>query len=1731
MLGYTRQELLGRPINTIISSESQVERPLHMAELRAGKVVLSERPVQRADGSFITVEINAKGLPDGRLQGIVRDVSERKRQERALVLLSDVQRELVHLNKVGDVCRLVGAKVQELLGDSIVAVSIIDPEVRAMKPVGIYSPSGLYERLLAIAGKDPSEQVYPLDKMTAEEADLFRSGLLERFEGGLYRLLVGRFPKRICGLLERQLKLQGIYVLGLNWDAQSFGGLSILERGDLSPYRETIETIASQAAIAIRRILSEEALRQSEERYRLLFELSPDAIMVYQEGKVVFANGAAARLVGAGGPQELLGKEMLDFVHPDYHAMALERVRRMREQGNNLPVVEEGYLRLDGTPIDVDVTAAPFQYQGRPAFMAIIRDVTERKQAEELIQRQNRELTALNRTGQAFSRLMSAEEIGELLFANLGEVMDNHNVYVALYDEASQTLSFPIYTRDGRRLELYNRRFSNGLTEYVLRMRRPVLIAHDQAAFLEEHGIDQIGDPSCCYLAVPLQVGERLLGVLAIQDYEHTDIYDADDVELISTLGSQAAIALENARLYGAVQQELDERRRAEESLRASEARFATVFHSSPMSIALTRLSDDRMVDVNEAWEDLTGVSHEAAIGHQAADFNLWAEPAERRHLLERVRTSGRIEYAEMRLHNRFGEVRDLLMYAEAIELAGEACMLSMALDITDRKHAEEQEREAQRFAQATIDALSAHLCVLDKNGTILAVNQAWRDFGAQNPPSPAGDCIGANYLEVCDRAGGPDSDEAAPFAAGLRAVMRGEREQFVLAYPCNAPGGEKRWFNAKVTRFASQGPLRIVVSHENITERVRDEEQIKVLSKLPDESPNPILRVDAQGLLLYANKSSELIRQAWSIREGQVLPEPWRGLVEEVFRSAASREAEIQAGEQFFSFILAPIVSAGYVNLYGREVTQGKQAEEALRRSQAILAQAGQIAHLGAWEIELGNLEDLNANPLSWSDEVYRIFGYEPGQVASTNQLFFERVHPDDRARVAEAVAHALAERKPYQIEHRIQRPDGTERIVFEHALFVLNADGRPVRLLGAVQDITERKQAEETLRQRESQIGTIFEASQAGIILVDPQGIITLANRRMAEMFGCSLEQLTGSAYTDHIHPEQRTSGDDRMRALIAGQIESVALERRYLRQDGTDFWGFLSGRRLTDPSGQLISLVGIIADISESKQAEEVLASQSEELRQRNEELDRLYRASGSLLSSTPFDVPALARTIIDVVVQEFGQANCSVFLARRDTDELDRLAVAGPYADQVSRSVLTIDGAGIVPQSVRTGQVINTPDVRAVPSYVPSWSAARAELTIPLKIGSQIIGAIDVQSAQPSAFDADDERLMTIFAERAALVLEHARLFAQTETRLQNLTSLRTVDLAISSSFDLKITLGILLDQLVKQLNLHAADVLVFNPISQTFQYSAGQGFHTQALQYTNLRLGDGYAGRAARERHPIRIQNLDQNLMGLQSSAEFAREGFVSYLGIPLIAKGQIKGVLEIFQREQLNLDPEENTFLEMLSGQAAIAIDNTELFYNLQSSNTDLMLAYDSTLSGWASALELRDKETEGHTRRAADLTTRLARAVGIAEAELVHIHRGALLHDIGKMGIPDSIVLKPGPLTEDEWAVMRRHPQYAFEMLAPISYLQPAIDIPYCHHEHWDGSGYPRGLKGEQIPLAARVFSVIDVWDALTSDRPYRAAWSEEKTREYVRQQAGILFDPNVVDIFLGEVLNADRR
>ena len=367
-----------------------------------------------------------------------------------------------------------------------------------------------------------------------------------------------------------------------------------------------------------------------------------------------------------------------------------------------------------------------------------------------------------------------------------------------------------------------------------------------------------------------------------------------------------------------------------------------------------------------------------------------------------------------------------------------------------------------------------------------------------------------------------------------------------------------------------------------------------------------------------------------------------------------------------------------------------------------------------------------------------------------------------------------------------------------------------------------------------------------------------------------------------------------------------------------------------------------------------------------------------------------------------------------------------------------------------------------------------------------------------------------------------ITERKKAEEQIQRHLNRLNALHSIDKAITSSFDLGLTADVLLTQVVTQLEVDAATILRLNPHTAMLEYIEGKGFRTTALKYTRLKLGESNAGRAAIERNIVMIKNLKENQDGFERSETFPDEGFISYIAVPLIAKGQVRGILELFHRSPLLAEPEWMGFVETIAGQAAIVMDNATLFEDLQRSNVELTLAYDSTIEGWSRALDMRDKETEGHSQRVTEMTLRIAREIGVKDEEFTHIRRGALLHDIGKMGIPDSILLKPGQLTDEEWEIMKNHPRYAYDMLKNIEYLRPALDIPHCHHEKWDGTGYPRELKGKEIPLAARIFAVVDVWDALCSDRPYRPAWPKEKVLEHIRSLSGTHFDPQIVETFL---------
>ena len=466
---------------------------------------------------------------------------------------------------------------------------------------------------------------------------------------------------------------------------------------------------------------------------------------------------------------------------------------------------------------------------------------------------------------------------------------------------------------------------------------------------------------------------------------------------------------------------------------------------------------------------------------------------------------------------------------------------------------------------------------------------------------------------------------------------------------------------------------------------------------------------------------------------------------------------------------------------------------------------------------------------------------------------------------------------------------------------------------------------------------------------------------------------------------------------------------------------------------------------------------------EAEQRHLQESETLRQAAEAIAST-LNIQQVLTLILDNLNRVVPFDTAGVFLVEDENVRLTALK-GMPDQDNVIDKVFPASNA-LLQEIWRTKKPLILKDAQKDSRY-EKWvvNQTRGWMGIPLIARGNIIGYITIDSLKVEAYNDHDANLAMTFAHQAAAGLENARLYERGEQQIRQLMVLRDIDSAISSSFDLRVTLNLLIGYAARELNADAIAVLLYNSDLKSLSLYTSTGFtNKHNISFSHIRVGEGFAGRVVLQRKLVHIVNLNKST-NFSLAPYIVGENFISYFGVPLIGKGQIKGVMEVFTREETYPDPDWLNFLQTLAGQAAIAIDNVQLFKNLQRSNQELILAYDTTLAGWGRALELRDKETQGHTDRVVELTVELARRTGIEGEQLTHIMRGALLHDIGKMGIPDHILHKPGPLTEEEWVTMRQHPQYAYDLMYPIPYLRPALDIPYAHHERWDGSGYPRGL------------------------------------------------------------------
>jgi PAS domain S-box-containing protein len=862
--------------------------------------------------------------------------------------------------------------------------------------------------------------------------------------------------------------------------------------------------------------------------------------------------------------------------------------------------------------------------------------------------------------------------------------------------------------------------------------------------------------------------------------------------------------------------------------------------------------------------------------------------------------------------------------------------------------------------------------------------------------------------------------------------------------------------------------------------------------------------------------------------------------------------------GSTFWSentFVLIRDADGTPVNILGsgHDITERKQTEEKLRKSEALFAS---LFHANPTRISITRFED--SRFLDVNETFLKSIGYTREEVVDhTSSELNDWVDPQERIRLRNLLKDQ-GKVKDFETQLRKKSGDIMDILISAERIELFGQ----ACILSVGLDITERKQAEEALHKHLTELELLYQSGLALSSLLNPQEI----GQKILEL----LEQkLDWHHTTIRLYNPQ----DETLELLafrqpgLEGEAEKRATAERFNMQvgrieDGLTGWAVQQSRTIrsgdvaNDPhyketfpglhSGLYIPIklgeriVGVISIESEAPNAFteaderllDTLANQAasalenarlfKETRQRLVELETVNRVSIALRVISKQD--EMLAIVLEETLSALNASDGSINLLNNATGKLHKTIARG-WPSEFSEMPVQ-PGEGIFGSVFASGNPHISRDFASDPLTRPEssgqlptgWGGA----CVPIRATEQTLGVMLVAIPGGRELNREQIRLLDTLAEMTGNALQRSNLHEQTAHRLNQLESLRVVDRAIAGSLDRRITLNILLDQVISQLGVDAADVLILNFPLQTLQFTAGQGFRTGLNETVSVRVGESFAGRAVIEHRLVRVEDRE-TASGNQSFLAFwQNEGFSNYYAVPLITKGQVKGVLEVFHRSPFTPDSEWINFLEALADQTAIAIDSAQLFENLHSANLELTLAYDATIEGWSRAMDLRDKETEGHTQRVTKMATDLAQAFGLNDQEIIHIRRGALLHDIGKMGVPDHILLKPGKLVDVEWALMQKHPQLAYDMLQPIQYLRESLDIPYCHHEKWDGTGYPQGLKGEQIPLAARIFAIVDVYDALTSDRPYRSAWPKAKTIKYIRELSGLQFDPRVMKKFM---------
>lgn len=1486
---------------------------------------------------------------------------------------------------------------------------------------------------------------------------------------------------------------------------------------------------------------------KAETRYRQLFDSVP--VGLYRstpQGKLLDVNRALVELLGYPSREALLAVNAAElYAEPEER----ERWKAAIAKQDTLREYKYRVLRQDGSVIWVQDTArAVRDEQGNVLYYeGSLEDITERKRHESLLQAQAMVSQALSET------LELRPLLERILEAARQAIPAAEKGSLALLEDQERLKVMALSGYRDRRVLDFSYPLTWGYAGRAARLRQPLLIQDVQgdAALREDAAaasVEEVGALRSA-IVVPLQAQERLIGVVSLESGQPYAFGEAD-LRLLVSLAGPIALAIENARLFAETRRRADELTALYETSRLLTEKISMGEVLSTIAESVQRLlgacgaglylydPSSKELEVTLATHPTIPIGTRLALGEGLAGKVALARRPMR---VEDYQTwEGRSsKYEEMRVR---AVLEVPLIYQD--ELIG--VLVAHEVGDSQRKFTQADERLLSMFAvQAAAALQNARLFgetrrYVEETSALLATSMALSSLDLDEILATIGER--AKTLFAAD---------------GCRIFLLepdGETLRCVLALL------ESQEAFSNLTIKLGQGVTGAVAlsgQAEIVNEMQNDPRAVQVPGTPREE----------EAIMFAPLKERQRTLGVISVRRvGK--DRPFRPADLELLKAFAALAASAVSNARLYRETRRRLAELETLQQVSAALRQAQSTDEMIpifvqQAARAVGAQAGSIYLLdeasGDW-VTQGWVKDGQWLPVPGGAIRHHPGEGVTGYVGASGEIYITADWRTDPITVVPAGEDQFLGNLcsgislPLRAEARVI---GVMHIWYA-GQHLFTEDEK--RLLAAIADMAGnalmRARLFEETRRRLAELDALHHASQALLAAhLDPQETYAAIHQAVARVMPCEafiivLEDPQDGDYQavylydkGERYPPQRLGRGQGLSGHVIQSGEALIVDDFSPESDmPAVHFGHPDEVRsiLAVPlrSGQKV--VGMISAQSyqpraytqEQRALLETLAAQFavtientylyQQMQARLREMEAVNRISSALRTAQSADevLPLLLDEILAVLNSDTG----AVLLYHAPEGVL-RTAVARGWMAQLDERPIK-PGEGLTGAVFLSGETMITADIASdslalqpeANQAPPGWSGA----VFPIRSADETLGVLCIALPPPRQITAEVTSLLTSVAEMAGLGLHRMRLYEQTLRRLAYLQALQAVDRAIIASLDVRITLNVLLDHTMTQLKVDAAGVLLLERHLNQLEYAAGRGFSGRAYERSRLWLGEGLAGRVALERRLLHVANLADSNQAFAHSTVVTSEGFVSYVGVPLIAKGQVKGVLEVFHRTPLYPDEEWLNFLEALAQQAAIAIDNAQLFESLQRSNLELMLAYDATIEGWSRALDLRDEETEGHTQRVTDLTLRLARAMGVGEAELVHIRRGALLHDIGKMGVPDRILLKPGPLTEEEKEIMRRHPQYAYEMLQPVEHLRPALDIPYCHHERWDGSGYPRRLKGEQIPLAARIFAVADVFDALTSDRPYRPAWSREAALEHIRQQAGKDFDPRVVEVFL---------